>query len=216
MDLSELRRQYIGRGLDESNLLDDPIELLRLWFGEAAETSPEPWLEPNVMSLATSDRAGYVSDRIVLLKGIEQGALVFFTNYRSRKGRQLEENPSAAATLYWPQLVRQVRAEGRVEKTDRQQTVRYFHSRPRGSQLAAVVSQQSQPVQNRQELEAAVAQLARELDGRPVPVPEDWGGYRLLPHRMEFWQGRENRLHDRFEYLRDSSNEPWLIRRLAP
>jgi pyridoxamine 5'-phosphate oxidase len=172
------------------------------------------WFAPTAATRATSSADGHVTARIVLVKGVDQDGLLFFTNYDSPKGRQLTENPRAALVLYWPHLERQVRVEGRVGKISREASNEYFHSRPRGSQIGAVVSAQSQVIADRLVLEQRAAELEQQLAGAEVPLPDYWGGYRLEPDCLEFWQGRENRLHDRFRYRRQAGL--WLRERLAP
>jgi pyridoxamine 5'-phosphate oxidase len=203
-----------SRRLRRSDLNPHPIEQFRQWFQEASEAVPVDWFEANAMALATSSPTGEVSCRIVLLKEIEEGGLVFFTNYESRKGRNISENPRAAVVIHWPHLARQVRVEGGVSRVDRETSASYFYSRPRGSQISAAISKQSGVIPNRKSLEQLAEQLASQHEEQPVPLPDNWGGYRLTPNRFEFWQGRENRLHDRFMYTRD--DDQWQIDRLAP
>ncbi|MBJ42990.1 MAG: pyridoxamine 5'-phosphate oxidase [Planctomycetaceae bacterium] len=212
--MEDLRKQYTLAGISDAELLDDPIEQLRQWFQIAQDHVPADWVEPNAVTLATASLDGRVSARMVLLKGIEPSGVLFYTNYDSQKGRQLAENPYAALVLYWPYLERQVRIVGGVEMTDRETSERYFHSRPRGSQIGAAISAQSAPIDGRGWLERRAAELEAKLEGKTVPVPENWGGYRLQPNELEFWQGRENRLHDRIRYLRSGSE--WQRCRIAP
>jgi pyridoxamine 5'-phosphate oxidase len=166
------------------------------------------------MALATSTPDGAPSVRMVLLKGFDERGFVFYTGYESRKGLELAANPRAALLFHWDPFGRQVRVEGMLERTTAEETERYFHTRPRGAQIAALASRQSRVLAGREELEARVAQLGTELDGGEVPVPADWGGFRLAPEAYEFWQHRENRLHDRFRYRRDAGG--WIIERLSP
>jgi pyridoxamine 5'-phosphate oxidase len=180
----------------------DPLEQLRAW------------LETEVVALATATRDGVPSVRMVLLKGADERGLVFFTGYESRKGRELAANPRAALLFYWDPLGRQVRVEGRLERTTPAETEAYFHTRPRGAQIAALASRQSEVLPNRAELERRVAELEAEHDDREVPVPPAWGGFRLMPDAYEFWQHRENRLHDRFRYRPEGDG--WAIERLSP
>ncbi len=189
----------------------DPIAHFARCF-RAARAAGLP--EPHAMSLATATPEGRPSARMVLLKGFDRRGFVFFTNYRSRKGRELEANPRAALVLYWPPLRLQVRIEGRVRRVDQAESDAYFASRPRGSQLGAAVSPQSRAIPDRRMLERALVALERRLSGAPVPRPAGWGGYRLGPDRIEFWEQRENRLHDRLRYRR--SRGAWLRERLAP
>lgn len=214
MSIQNLRKQYMRSGLDEANISTDPIEHFQVWWDEALAHNDTEWFEPNAMTLATASSDGKVSARIVLLKQFDSNGFVFFTNYDSTKGRQLNENPHAALVLYWPHLERQVRIEGAVEVVSRDMSERYFHSRPRGSQIGAAVSKQSSILANRVELEKAAELFDKQLGKEPVPLPDFWGGYRLVPSRIEFWQGRENRLHDRISF--EKSNGIWQTVRLAP
>jgi pyridoxamine 5'-phosphate oxidase len=211
MNVSGVRREYGAAGLSEGDLAEDPIEQLRAWLDQAREAYPE---EFTAMTLATADREGRPSARVVLLKGLDERGLVFYTNYDSRKGQELAENPRAALVFYWPALDRQVRIEGTVERTSREESETYFLSRPPGSRLGAWVSPQSRPIAGREELERRLRE-AGERFGEEVPLPEAWGGYRVRPETVEFWQGRPSRLHDRLRY----SHRPgggWRIERLAP
>jgi pyridoxamine 5'-phosphate oxidase len=211
MEMSELRREYRAAGLDRDQLDDDPVAQFGRWFGEA-ERAEE--IEPNAMTLATSSPDGRPSARIVLLKGFGPDGFVFFSNYASRKGDELAANPNAALVFWWPPLERQVRLEGRVERTTTEESEAYWASRPLGSRLAALASAQSQVLAGREELVRRVEELAaRHRDG-DVPLPEAWGGYRLVPDAFEFWQGQPNRLHDRFRYTR--RQDGWLVQRLSP
>ena len=212
--MEDLRKQYTLAGISDFELLDDPIEQLRQWFQIAQDHVPADWVEPNAVTLATASLDGRVSARMVLLKGIEPSGVLFYTNYDSQKGRQLAENPYAALVLYWPYLERQVRIAGGVEMTDRETSEKYFHSRPRGSQIGAAISAQSAPIDDRAWLERRAAELEAKLEGKTVPVPQNWGGYRLQPDEFEFWQGRQNRLHDRIRYLRSGSE--WQRCRISP
>ena len=214
MEISDLRREYEHAGLAEGDLAADPLAMFRAWFAAALAADPR---DANAMTLATVDRQGRPSARIVLLKGIDDG-FVFFTNYDSRKGRDLEANPHAALVFFWPLLDRQVRVEGRVERTSREESAAYFESRPLGARVGAWASHQSRPLAGREELEREVAEATARFADGAVPLPDDWGGYRLLPEAIELWQGRPSRLHDRFRYER-SPAEPagsWRIERLSP
>jgi pyridoxamine 5'-phosphate oxidase len=212
MKISDIRRDYAQRGLDESAVATDPITQLQRWLAEAAEADPHDFTS---MVLATADRTGRPSARVVLLKGCDARGLVFYTNYESRKGRELEENPRAALVFYWPLFERQVRVEGTVERASREESEAYFHSRPRGSQISAAVSPQSAGVAGREVLERAAAEFEERLAGGEVPLPDFWGGYRLVPEAVEFWQGRRDRLHDRLVYARQTDGD-WRLERLAP
>jgi pyridoxamine 5'-phosphate oxidase len=213
--ISELRREYTLAGLDERHVDPDPITQFLAWLEEAVKAELP---EPTAMTLATVDGGGRPSARIVLLKGCDERGLVFFTNYDSRKGRELAQNPYAAAVFYWAALDRQVRVEGSVEKTAHEESETYFATRPVGARLSAWASPQSSPVADRAALEQAVAEMIDRFGERPVPLPPFWGGYRLRPERMEFWQGRRDRLHDRLLYERPSGapDAGWRLTRLAP
>lgn len=213
MNVSDVRREYGRAGLSEEDLSADPIEQFRLWLDQAMAADPQ---EFTAMTLATADGEGRPSARVVLLKGVDERGFVFYTNYESRKGRELLENPRAALVFYWPVLDRQVRVEGRVERTSREESEAYFLSRPPGSRLSAWASPQSRPVPGREELERRVEEAARRFDGGEVPLPDGWGGFRVFPEEIEFWQGRPSRLHDRLRYVRLSGSPGWRIERLAP
>ena len=200
MDFQALRKEYEDRGLAPKALANCPLRQLEQWLEEATEKRPGTWFEPNSMALATCGSNGYVSVRYVLLKEITSETVRFFTNYDSSKGKQLGENPFCSMSLHWPYLGRQVRISGSVEKTTREISEAYFHSRPRGAQLGAAISRQSEIVDNRNELEQRLQALDEQLGQSPVPLPENWGGYQVRPTEVEFWQGRTNRLHDRIVY----------------
>jgi len=211
MNVDPPRRPYGREGLDLSAMDPDPLRQLESWLRDAMEAE---LLEPNAMTLATGDAAGRVSARMVLLKGVSGGGLEFYSNYASHKGRDLAANPMAAACFWWDALARQVRVEGRVEKLGPDASRAYFQTRPYGSQIAAWASHQSRPLRSRAELEERFESMrARFRDGE-VPLPPTWGGYRLLPESVEFWQGRENRLHDRVLYR--SREDGWDTMRLYP
>ncbi len=199
------------RPLLERDADPDPLRMFRAWFDEARETGMEL---PEAVALATATPDGAPSARMVLLKGADEDGLVFFTSYTSRKAGELEANPRAAMLFHWPQLGRQVRVEGAVARVSREDTERYVRSRPRASQISALASHQSQPLESREALEARVAELTARYAAEDPPVPEHWGGYRLVPSGWEFWQHREDRLHDRLRYLR--AGDDWAIERLAP
>ncbi|MDB6065959.1 MAG: pyridoxamine 5-phosphate oxidase [Pedosphaera sp.] len=190
----------------------DPFAQFAKWFQQAVDSKLP---EPNAMTLATATKRGQPSARIVLLKGFDDRGFTFFTNYESRKGRELSENPNASAVLFWPELERQVCITGTVSKTSREESEKYFNSRPKGSRLAAWVSSQSETIPSRSLLEKKLADVTSRYPGEEVALPPYWGGYRLAPVRLEFWQGRPDRLHDRFEYLKQMDNR-WLIERLSP
>lgn len=213
--VAKLRKEYAEEPLNKADASDDPVELLEAWLDQALAVSAREL--PNAMTLATADKEGHPSARVVLLKDIDERGLVFYTNYRSRKGRELDQNPHAALVFWWPELNRQVRVEGLVEKVSDRTSDAYFRTRPRGSQLGAVASNQSQELADRQELIARMNEVREQFEGQEVPRPSHWGGYRLGPVRFEFWQGRENRLHDRIRYERVSLEETaWSKARLAP
>jgi pyridoxamine 5'-phosphate oxidase len=197
--------------LREEELADDPMEQFRLWFDEARAFGL-PMAE--AMTLATAAADGRPSARIVLLHGIEPNGFVFHTNYESRKGRDLELNPQAALVLYWQPLGRQIRVEGSIVRVSEEESAQYFRTRPRGGQLGAWASRQSEQIESRDILEERVRRLEQEYEGREVPLPPFWGGYRLLPDRIELWQHGEDRLHDRFAYER--SGDGWTRSRLSP
>ena len=192
-------------------LSQDPLELFEHWFAEAKRAGVEV---PEAMTLATATGGGVPSARMVLLKGADEDGFAFYTGYGSRKSEELEQNPRAALVFYWRPLGRQVRVEGSVERVSEPESAAYFATRPRGSQLAAWASQQSRPLGSREELERRYAELEREYEGRDVPLPPHWGGYRLRPEAIEFWEHRENRLHDRTRYTR--AREGWKVERLSP
>ncbi len=210
MNIADLRQEYRRESLDEKDAARDPLEQFTRWFDEAVKAQL-PMV--NAMTLATVSAAGRPSARIVLLKGVEHGGFLFYTNYQSRKGRELTANPAAALLCYWIELEREVRIEGRVEKLSAQESDDYFASRPLGSRHAAIASPQSKTVPDRAALEARFDEVAKRC-GDQTPRPAQWGGYRVIPDAMEFWQGRENRLHDRVLYTRKARG--WKIERLAP
>jgi pyridoxamine 5'-phosphate oxidase len=197
--------------LRRADLAPDPLEQLQHWLVEAAAAVEVP----EAMALATADPEGAPSVRMVLLKGVAERGLVFYSHYTSRKGRELEANPRAALLFHWSALGRQVRVEGRVERVDAEESDAYFASRLRAAQLGAVASRQSDPLASRAELYARLAELDADLAGKPVPRPPTWGGYLLVPAAWEFWQHRENRLHDRFRYEREPAGD-WRVERLFP
>jgi pyridoxamine 5'-phosphate oxidase len=192
-------------------MTDNPLDRFQEWVREAEQAGVEV---PEAMTLATADREGAPSARMLLLKSAGEDGFVFYSGYASRKGGELDENPRAALVFYWRPLGKQVRIEGPVERVSKAESAVYFATRPRGSQLAAWASQQSRPLASREELERRYAELEREYEGREVPLPPHWGGFRLRPEAIEFWQHRENRLHDRTRYTR--GREGWRAERLAP
>jgi pyridoxamine 5'-phosphate oxidase len=235
MAMADIRREYSAGGLSRQDLQLDPLAQFNDWFNEAAAQAGGGRLrkigiaffklwqailgrspaDVNAMVLATVGADGVPSSRTVLLKGVDERGFIFFTNYDSRKGRELEGNHNAALTFYWPELERQVCVSGVVTKVTRQESEKYFISRPKGSRLSAWASDQSSAVNNRDELEKRWSEVAKRFSGDDVLLPPNWGGYVLAPNRVEFWQGRASRLHDRFCYSRQT-NGTWLIERLAP
>lgn len=210
-DIADIRKLYDRDSLLEERVHEDAIAQFEAWFADARAEDPH---EANAMCLATVTPDGRPRARYVLLKALEDGAFVFYTNYDSEKGRELAASPHAALTFWWPRLERQVRVEGTVEKVSGATSDAYFASRPRESQVGAWASQQSEPVQSRAELEAAETAAAARFHGEDVPRPPGWGGYRVVPERVEFWQGRPGRLHDRIAYRRVAGG--WDHLRLAP
>lgn len=209
--IDNLRREYTRAGLSEADAEGDPIEQFRRWFDDVLNAKLH---EPNAMTLATATPDDCPSARIVLLKGFDERGFIFYTNYDGRKGRELDANPRASLVFYWGGLERQVRVEGSVERLTGEESDAYFVSRPRGSQLGAWASEQSRPVESRNVLEKRMRDLEAKYEGRDIPRPPFWGGYRVKPEVIEFWQGRESRLHDRLVYRHDG--EGWVIERLQP
>lgn len=199
------------RTLNEGDLHSDPLEQLKIWLRDATDAG---MIEPTAMALATSAPDGKPSVRIVLLKSVEKSSLVFYTNYESRKGRELAKNPNAALMFYWDVLERQVRVEGAVTRTSQEESYEYFKTRPLMSRIGAWASQQSSVLRDREELEKRFRDFEKKFKGGEVPIPRSWGGFRLEPAIVEFWQGRESRLHDRLQYRRE--HERWIIERLSP
>jgi pyridoxamine 5'-phosphate oxidase len=211
-DLQNLRQEYSAASLSEASTKADPIKQFEQWFNEAVESDQH---EPNAMTLATATYDGRPSARIVLLKGFDTAGFVFYTNYLSRKGKEITKNPLGALTFFWGTLERQVRIEGTIEKLSKEQSDEYFHTRPVKSQLGAVASPQSQEIADRDGLEKKMEQLETEYEGKEIPKPSFWGGYVLKPRMIEFWQGRRSRLHDRILYKK-IDNKNWKKVRLAP
>ncbi|TLX53048.1 pyridoxamine 5'-phosphate oxidase [Stutzerimonas nosocomialis] len=211
--LADMRRDYTRDGLSEASAPDEPFALFRQWFTEAVKTEQLP-VEPNAMTLATVDAEGRPHCRVLLLKGLDERGFTFFSNYQSAKGEQLQANPHAAMTFFWPTLERQVRIEGRVERVSAEESDAYYQVRPLGSRLGAWASPQSRPIADRAELERLLAQTEQRFADQAPSCPPHWGGYRLLPERIEFWQGRSSRLHDRLNYQLHAN--AWRRERLAP
>jgi len=211
LDYAGFRHEYIGEGLRRANLEPDPINQFHGWCAAAIKAGIH---DANAMTLATCVD-GKPSARVVLLKNFDERGFVFFTNYASEKGRHLEKNPNAALVFYWMEVERQIRIQGKVKKTSREESEEYFRSRPIGAQLGAWASHQSDVIDARRVLDARLEEMKQRFAEGPIPLPAHWGGFRLKPERMEFWQGRPDRLHDRFRYTRQA-NGSWSIDRLAP
>lgn len=211
--ISHLRQEYEAPAFDVDTVSKDPIHQFGIWFNEALESGI---LEPNAMFLSTRSLEGRPSGRIVLLKSFDHRGFVFFTNYESRKGQELHAFPYATLTFWWDRLMRQIRIEGIVEKVSAKDSTDYFQTRPRGSQISAWASPQSQIIDDREVLEAQIAEYELKFEGREVlPRPEHWGGYVVIPDSIEFWQGRSNRLHDRLLFTNNGQGH-WTLARLAP
>lgn len=211
MKIQHLRKEYKLASLDLKDLSRCPFKQFELWFTEALDSKID---EPNAMCISTATKSGIPSSRLVLMKHFDEEGFLFFTNYLSRKGEQIAENPHVSLIFWWKELERQVRIEGIAEKTSQEESKNYFASRPRKSQLAALISPQSQVVKSRLILEEKLIEAERIYHGDLVPLPVHWGGYRVIPNKFEFWQGREDRLHDRFQYTKE--NKAWHVERLAP
>ncbi len=216
LSMRDLRRNYTYGGLVRSELPLEPMQLFQRWLELLQSTELPEWFEVNAMTLSTSDPDGGSCSRIVLLKGIESDGFLFFTNYNSAKGREMAVEPNVALHFFWPMLDRQVRIEGLVVKTSSAISDQYFASRPRSSQLGSAASPQSQILLDDLQLDIAIQELDNKYAGQPIPRPDNWGGYKVIPHMIEFWQGKPSRLHDRFRYDRTESGEAWSLHRLAP
>ena len=210
-ELGALRHEYRHASLDESDAHPDPIEQFRRWFEDAVEAMLH---EPNAMTIATATPDGRPSARVVLMKGFDENGFVFHTNYKGRKGLEIEANPRCALLFYWGELERQVRIEGHAARVSEKESDAYFESRPRGGHIGAWASEQSRPIQSRDALEERVLAVEADYEDREIPRPPFWGGYRVAPACVEFWQGRENRLHDRLLYTRRGGE--WETHRLQP
>jgi len=205
------RRDYLGEPLRKSLLKENPFDQFQLWLKEALEKKV---LEPNAMVLATASKKGRPSSRTVLLKEIDDTGFIFYTNTQSRKGKEIAENPVGTLTILWLEFPRQVVIEGSLETVGREKTETYFATRPRKSQIGAFASKQGEVLASREELETKFQEIEQQFENQEIPTPEDWGGYRLIPESFEFWQGRKNRIHDRFLYLKEGS--AWTVKRLSP
>jgi len=212
MDLSDIRREYITKGIARKDLRECPFSQFEQWFVQAQEASLQ---DPSAFSLATAGVDGQPTLRTVLLKFFDSSGFVFFTNYNSKKGQQLSENPQVAMLFAWLKLERQIKITGHAETISATQSAKYFASRPRGAQLSTWVSAQSDALESRRILEEKFAQAIKEFAGKDVPMPKHWGGYKIIPTSIEFWQGREDRLHDRFRYELNENGD-WEITRLEP
>ena len=213
MSIADIRREYARARLDEADVSHDPFVEFARWFAQAQEAGVP---DPNAMTLATATADGAPSARIVLLKAFDERGFVFFTDYRSRKGAELEANPRAALVFYWGELDRQVRITGGVALASHEESERYFRSRPLGSRLGAWASHQSRVIPGRAALEADLREIEDRFIDDDVPLPPHWGGYRVVPDAIEFWQGRESRLHDRIRYVREGGGRGWRVQRLSP
>lgn len=210
-NISEIRTDYTKNSIDVKDLDSNPIGQFKKWFENAQELGV---LEVNAMVLSTASKDGVPSGRVLLLKGIVDGGFVFFSNYNSAKGKDLEENPTACMTFFWSELEQQIRVSGAISKLNSKSSTEYFHSRPRKSQISALASAQSEKIMNRSCLEEKVKEIESKYEEKQIPKPKDWGGYILHPNKLEFWQGRSSRLHDRFEY--EMIDGCWNIARLSP
>ncbi len=210
-DISNLRRSYSLKELSEDSVSPDPILQFSIWMNEAMNAN---LLDPNAMTLATASKNGTPSARTVLLRGFDKSGFVFYTNYGSSKAHDLEQNPVASLLFFWVELERQVRISGKVEKISQRESQAYFATRPRESQLGAWASKQSTVISSREALDEQFDEMKKRFENKEIPLPNFWGGYRVIPHKIEFWQGRESRLHDRICYTLNEQN--WKIERLSP
>jgi len=210
-DIQKLREDYSQSSLDENDVDKDPISQFKSWLNESIQTKLP---EPNAMTLATVDEDHKPHSRIVLLKGIENGKFIFYTNYNSSKGKEMDGNPNVSLCFLWKELERQVRIDGMVQRMSREESEEYFKTRPTKSQIGALASDQSQEIENRYVLEKRFEELHTQYATGNIPMPESWGGYKVEPNSIEFWQGRRSRLHDRIKYEKTETN--WTIKRLAP
>lgn len=213
MDIGALRSEYTQAGLSRENLAMNPLLQFEAWFKQANQAQ---LAEVNAMQLATASPQGKPTLRTVLLKAFDEQGFVFYTNYHSQKAQQIAENPQVAALFFWKELERQVEVTGRIEKVSTLESLKYFTSRPQGSQLGAWVSAQSSIITSRKLLEAKLEEMKQKFSHGEIPLPDFWGGFRIIPETVEFWQGRPNRLHDRFEYRRQAGQTSWQIERLSP
>lgn len=210
-DIQKLREDYSQSSLDENDVDKDPISQFKSWLNESIQTKLP---EPNAMTLATVDEDHKPHSRIVLLKGIENGKFIFYTNYNSSKGKEMDGNPNVSLCFLWKELERQVRIDGMVQRMSREESEEYFKTRPTKSQIGALASDQSQEIESRSVLEKRFEELHTQYATGNIPMPESWGGYKVEPNSIEFWQGRRSRLHDRIKYEKTETN--WTIKRLAP
>ena len=205
------RVDYKASELRLKDLVESPVEMFRIWFDQVEGIHP---FESTAMTLSTTNKDGKPSSRVVLLKGYDENGFVFYTNYESRKSREIEENPYGSLNFYWPSQERQIRINGKLRKVSRSRSEKYFHSRPLRSQIAALASNQSGVIENRDVLKKKFDELEKEFEGKVIPLPDNWGGYRLEHRSVEFWQGRRDRMHDRFVYTKNGTI--WQMERLAP
>ena len=211
VSLEEMRKQYDIAELNQNDLLESPTDMLRNWFEKIEDLEH---IEPNAAILSTSTKKGKPSSRAVLVKEFDERGFVFYTNYKSKKAQEIEVNPYGSLLFYWQDFERQVRIQGKIRKVSRSKSEKYFHSRPRLSQISVLASHQSKTLENREELDKKVKKLEKMYDGKEIPLPDYWGGYILEDRNVEFWQGRRDRLHDRFVYTKHG--RIWQIERLAP